>query len=76
VSATYLAFIHRVNAKTLRVWGIPEPWIRSAFPLAFRLKCPTCAGYGHTGYDRRGRPIPCPACGGNGCAKPKREEAA
>jgi hypothetical protein len=26
------------------------------------IACPTCVDYGHIGYDKRWRPIPCPAC--------------
>jgi hypothetical protein len=68
MSGLWREFCHRVEARGLRLASLPESWVRSAFPLAFRLKCPTCAGYGHTGYDRRGRPIPCPECKGTGKA--------
>lgn len=39
-----------------------------------RQPCGPCAGWGHVGYEKkRGRPIPCPDCGGTGRA---RQEAA
>jgi DnaJ-class molecular chaperone len=34
------------------------------------MTCPSCAGYGQTGYDRRQRPIPCRKCAGTGRITP------
>jgi hypothetical protein len=40
------------------------------------MTCPSCTGYGHRGYDRRERPIPCRKCRGTGRigpAEPQRQ---
>jgi hypothetical protein len=34
------------------------------------MTCPSCTGYGQTGYDRRQRPIPCRKCRGTGVIGP------
>jgi hypothetical protein len=34
------------------------------------MTCPACTGYGHRGYDRRERPLPCRKCRGTGRITP------
>jgi hypothetical protein len=35
------------------------------------MTCPSCAGHGYTGYDKRERPVPCKKCEGKGKVGPK-----
>jgi hypothetical protein len=34
------------------------------------MTCPSCTGYGYTGYNRRERPVPCRKCRGTGRITP------
>lgn len=35
------------------------------------MTCPNCTGHGMTGYDKRGRPVPCRKCAGTGSIEPR-----